>query len=74
MSECQWPDHVFIHTINHFKICIYHKLNEKSAPSLYCIKNDNEQYPISIELFGIPYTPHNESLNPSFNPFLLLIF
>merc|ERR1719410_89991 len=52
MSECKWPDHVFISTKKTFKICIYHKDPKKQHPSLYCVTNDQEAYPISIELLS----------------------
>eukprot|EP01084_Bolivina_argentea_P045343 83478_1 len=52
MSECQWPDHVFISRKKTFKICIYHKDAKKQHPSLYCVTNDEEAYPISIELLN----------------------
>eukprot|EP01084_Bolivina_argentea_P224989 380315_1 len=52
MSECKWPDHIFISRKKTFKICIYHKDSQKPHPSLYCIKNDEEAYPISIELLN----------------------
>jgi len=52
MSECQWPDHVFIADAKTFRLCMYHKDPSKKAASLYCVTNDQDPYPVSIELLN----------------------
>lgn len=67
MSECKWPDHIFILNIKSFKICIYHRDPKKKHPSLYCIGNDHEAYPISIELLNAKNKVINENNNNGYN-------
>ena len=63
MSECKWPDHLFISRKKTFKICIYHTDPRKQHPSLYCVSNDDEAYPVSIELLNSKNKVIHESNN-----------
>lgn len=73
MSECKWPDHIFISRPKTFKICIYHRDPKKQHPSLYCINNDIEAYPVSIELLNAKNVVIDENNNNRYNKIWTII-
>ena len=62
MSECKCQI-IFISRQKAFKICIYHRDPKKQHPSLYCISNDHEAYPVSIELLNSKQQPIDQNNN-----------